>query len=464
MKIDSALRYLDSHRESFVDRLFELLRIPSISTLEEYREQVLRAAQWCRDLLEAIGLEAEIVPTEGHPVVLASLRVSDDAPTVMIYGHYDVQPPGDEPLWNSPPFEPTVRDGRIFARGAADDKGQMLTSIFALECWLAGTAALPTNIVVMLEGEEEIGSPSFAGFLEQHAERLRCDCVLAADAEQFKPGWPAVVYGTRGLVYKEITLTGPSSDLHSGSYGGIAPNPANVLCEVIASLKDRRGRITIPGFYDSVTPLSQVEREMFAALPFDEQQTKDSLGLQRLEGEEGFSPLERLWTRPTLDVNGLAGGFAGQGAATIIPAKATAKISMRLVPQQDPKRISRAFDEFVERLVAGRCRIQIREHASCPAYIAPLEWCGIKAARKAIKAAWATAPALVRAGGTLPILPLLKAKLGADTVMPGYCQPNCGAHGPNEFLGLHEFFNGIKTAIHFLEYFRNLADEEHARR
>jgi len=456
MSVQEALRYLESHRNEFVEQLFDLLRIPSISTLPEHQADMARAAEWCRRLLEAMGISGRVVPTAHHPAVLGRYEADPAAPTLMIYGHYDVQPAGDESLWSSPPFEPVVRDGAVYARGAADNKGQMLTALFALECWLKGASSLPTNVVVFIEGEEEIGSPSFAGFLDAHADELTCQAVLVVDSSQFRPGRPGITYATRGLVYKEIELTGPSHDLHSGVYGGVAPNPANILCEILAAMIDDAGRVRLPGFYDDVRPLTDRERALLAALPFDEAATCRQLGVDRLVGEPDYSPAERIWARPTLDVNGMLSGFTGPGAATIIPAKASAKVSMRLVPDQDPAAISAAFDRFVEDHLRGRCRLRIREHAGCRAYLAPLDSPAIQAARQAVKAAWGCEPDLGRAGGTLPILPMLKDRLGADSILLGYCQPDCPVHGPNELLGLDDFEAGIRTAIHLLERFGRL--------
>ena len=457
MSTQKALGYLDTHREDFLRRLFDFLRIPSISTLPERQGDIHRAADWLAELLRNAGLDVRIVPTEMHPMVVGHYRADPAAPTLMLYGHYDVQPAGDESLWNSPPFEPTVRDGAIYARGATDDKGQALANLLALECWLKTSGQLPVNIVVLMEGEEEIGSPSFAGFLKIHAHDLTCDDVLVSDSSQFRSGMPAITYSTRGLVYKEIELTGASRDLHSGVYGGVAPNPANILCQLVAAMKDASGAIAIPGFYDGVRPLEAWERKALDALPYDESAVQRMLGVERLEGEGGYKPLERVWARPTLDVNGMSGGFTGPGSATIIPSRAMAKISMRLVPDQDPAAVSAAFDRFCAAHLEGRCRYTIRDKASCGAYLAPIEGPGIQAARAAVKAAWNTDPVLVREGGTLPILPTLKQRLGADSILIGYGLPDCPVHGPNEFFHIEHFVAGVRTAIQFLDQYARLA-------
>jgi acetylornithine deacetylase/succinyl-diaminopimelate desuccinylase-like protein len=452
-----ALDYLESHREEFIGRLFDFLRIPSISTLPEHQADIARAAEWVAALLRAAGLDVRIIPTAMHPAVVAHYMAEPAAATLLLYGHYDVQPAGDESLWSSPPFEPTVRNGAVYARGASDDKGQVLANLLGLECWLKAAGRLPVNVVVLIEGEEEIGSPSFAGFIEKHASDLACDDVLVSDSSQYRPGMPAITYGTRGLVYKEVEITGAGRDLHSGMYGGIAPNAANILCELVAAMKDASGRIHIPGFYDGVRPLEGWEREALAALPYDERAVKQQLGVERLEGEAGYKPLERVWARPTLDVNGLVGGFTGPGSATIIPSRAMAKISMRLVPDQDPAAVGPAFDRFVEGQLQGRCRFSIRDLASCAAYLAPVSGAGIQAAKGAVRMAWGTDPVLVREGGTLPILPTLKEQLGADSILIGYGLPDCPVHGPDEFFHLDHLVAGVRTAILFLDEYSRLA-------
>ena len=433
------------------------LRIPSISTLPERRGDIARAAEWCATLLGNCGLDARVVPTEMHPAVVARYTANPAGPTLMLYGHYDVQPAGDESLWSSPPFEPTLREGAVYARGATDDKGQALANLLALECWRNGAGQLPLNVVVLTEGEEEIGSPSFASFLNTHAHELQCDSVLVSDSAQYQPGMPAITYSTRGLVYKEIEVVGPSRDLHSGVYGGIAPNPANILCQLVAAMKDPTGRIAIPGFYDGIRPLEDWERKALDSLPYNEQAMRDRLGVLQLEGEPGYGPLERVWARPTLDVNGISGGFTGPGSATIIPSRAMAKISMRLVPDQEKGAISGAFDRFVASQLQGRGRFAIHDKASCDPYLAPVEGPGIQAARAAVRAAWHADPVLIREGGTLPILPTLKQRLGADSILIGYGLPDCPVHGPDEFFHLEHFLAGIRTAILFFEQYSRLA-------
>jgi acetylornithine deacetylase/succinyl-diaminopimelate desuccinylase-like protein len=454
---DKAMAYRNLHREDFLQRLFDFLRIPSVSTLPEHRSDIRRAAEWLAELLGQAGLTAQVVDTNMHPAVVAHYQAGPAAPTLMLYGHYDVQPSGDLSLWNSPPFEPTIREGAVYARGTSDDKGQSLANLLALECWLKGAGHLPVNIVVLMEGEEEIGSPSFAEFLHAHGKELACDDVLVSDSSQFQAGMPAITYSTRGLVYKEIELSGAPRDLHSGVYGGVAPNPATILCQLVSAMKDASGHVTIPGFYDDVRPLETWERTAMEHLPYDEAAVRTMLGVECLEGEAGYRPLERVWARPTLDVNGISGGFTGPGSATIIPSRAMAKISMRLVPDQDPGAIGTAFDRFCAAMLAGRCRYTIHDKASCAAYLAPVEGPGIQAARAAVKEAWNTEPVLIREGGSLPILPMLKQRLGADSILIGYGLPDCPVHGPNEFLHLEHFMAGIGTAIGFFEHYAELA-------
>ncbi len=457
MAIDKALQYLEAHKDEFVKRLFDFLRFPSVSTLPEHADDMQRAAQWCCDLLTTAGVEAKPLPTDLHPAVVGHYSAVEHAPTLMLYGHYDVQPAGDLSLWSSPPFEPTVRDGAVYARGATDDKGQVLANLLALECWLKGANRLPVNVVVMVEGEEEVGSPSFEKFVAANAADLACDDVLVSDSSQFKAGMPGITYSTRGLVYKEIEITATSRDLHSGVYGGVAPNALNILCQFIAGLKGPDGHVTIPGFYDGVLPLADWETKNLAELPHDETKVRQGIGAETLEGEAGYTPLQRVWARPTLDVNGILGGFTGPGSATVIPARAMAKISMRLVPNQDPAAVGKAFDAAAASALNGRCRYEIHDNASCAAYLAPVDGPGITAARLAAEAAWRRAPVLIREGGSLPILPALKRHLGADSILIGYGLPDCPVHSPNEFFHLEHFLNGIRTAIHFVDRYSQFA-------
>ena len=450
--IDKVIAHIDANRDAYVERLSALLRIPSVSTDPDHKGDIRRAAEWVHGLFKDAGIKAEMVETDRHPAILAEGGpVDGNGLTVLVYGHYDVQPTGDESLWDSPAFEPTIRNGAIFARGSADDKGQVLTHLFAAEAWMKVAGELPGRVKFLIEGEEEIGSPNLSGLVRQHADRLKCDYVALSDTPKLDADTPAITYGTKGMIYKQIDVTGPKQDLHSGAYGGTLVNPANALAEIIAAMRDADNRVTIPGFYDDVRDLTDKEKASMAALPFDEEVYRESMGTSRLDGEVGYTTLERRWARPTLDVNGLLSGFTGEGAMTIIPSKAMAKVSMRIVPDQDADKISAAFDEAVHNLAPKGVDVTVTTYASCPAYISELDSPGMRAAAAAIEAGFGKAPVYTREGGTLPILPLFKELLGADSLMMGFCVPDCNLHGPNEFFSLDDLHNGIKTAAHFLD-------------
>lgn len=450
--INKVIAYIDEHRQAFADRLMELLRIPSISTDPDRKGDVRQAADWVRDLFDNCGMKSEIVKTPGHPSVIAEAGPGNAAcPTVLIYGHHDVQPVGEESLWDSPAFEPAVRKGRVFARGAADDKGQVLAHLLAAEAWMKVAGDIPCHAKYLVEGEEEIGSPNLEEVVRKHRDRLACDYVALSDTPKFDALTPAITYGTKGLVYKEIRLTGPRQDLHSGSYGGTITNPGNALAAILSSMRDIHNRVTIPGFYNNVRELTEAERANLAKLSFDETAFRAFTGSPVLDGERGYSTIERRWARPTLDVNGLFGGFVGEGASTIIPSKMKAKVSMRIVPDQDPAHISAAFDQAVKDVAPEGVKVEIVTHASCAAYLCPLDSPGMAAASEAAKAGFGVDPVFIREGGSLPILPLFKEVLGADSLMMGFCDPECNAHGPNEFLALDDFQRGIKAAAHLLD-------------
>ncbi len=450
--MNHVLDYIEMHRQKYVERLADFLRIECISTDSDGDRAMRRGAQWVCDLLNDCDIEARVMETGGWPCVVGDSGAADAAaPVILVYGHYDVQPTGDLSSWQSPPFAPDIRDGRLYARGSADDKGQLLTHLLAAEAWMKTEGRLPVRVKYLIEGEEEVGSPNLLPFIQQQRERLSCDYVAISDTAKFDEVRPAITYGTKGLVYKEIVLTGPKEDLHSGSFGGTVANPANVLAGIIAKLRDDRGRVTIPGFYEKVRELSDAERRALAKLPFDEQAYLYSLGSPALDGEEGYSTLVRRWARPTLDVNGLFGGFAGEGSSTIIPSRCGAKVSMRLVPDQDPHAISQAFDEAARALTPPTVRLSIKTFASASPYVCPMDSPGMMAAAKAVEAGFGTAPAYIREGGTLPILPEFRRLLGADSLLLGFCLPNCNAHGPNEFLVLEDFWGGIRTAAHLLD-------------
>ena len=454
--IDQVIAHIESNKDANIQRMIDLLRIPSISTDSEHKPDMVRAAEWVRDFFDKAGMECEIISTPGHPAVLAdSGPVATGGPTVLIYGHYDVQPTGDESLWDSPAFEPTVRDGAVFARGSADDKGQVLAQMVAAESWMKVAGKPPIRVKFLVEGEEEVGSANLEEVIRTHRERLACDYVALSDTPKFDARVPAITYGTKGMVYKEILIYGPKQNLHSGSFGGTLANPGNVLAAIISSLKNADNRVTIPGYYDDVRELTDQERTNIRNLPFDEKGYLAATGAPGLLCEKGFSTLESRWARPTLDVNGLFGGFTGEGASTVIPAKVMGKVSMRIVPDQDPEKISAAFDQAVRAATPDSVRLEIKTHATCPAYVGNLDSPGMKAAAAAMQAGFGVAPFFTREGGSLPILPLFKEVLGADSLMMGFCHPDCNAHGPNEFFGLDDFHNGTKTGAHFM---RLLAD------
>jgi acetylornithine deacetylase/succinyl-diaminopimelate desuccinylase-like protein len=443
--------YLESHRDRFQDQLEALLRIPSISAQPQHDADTRRAAVWVRDDLAAMGLTAELIETRRHPIVLAEWLGAAGQPTLLIYGHYDVQPP--EPLepWLSPPFEPTVRDGNIYARGATDDKGQMLTHLKAAEAWLRTAGRLPVNVKFVIEGEEEVGGASLEEYLAGQARRLACDYAVISDTSQLAPGIPAITYGLKGLAYFEILVQGANRDLHSGTYGGAVANPLNALCTILASLKGPDGRIAIAGFYDEVQPLEDWERAEFAKLPFSEAEFQADLAVPALTGEAGYSTLERKWARPTCDVNGLFGGYAGPGPKTVLPCKAGAKLSFRLVPDQDPATVERRFRDHVARVCPPGVTYEILTHHGAPAVRVDVDTPGVRAAVRAVEAGFGTRPVFIREGGSIPVVGLIKQHLRVDTLLLGWGQSDDNLHGPNEKFALADFHRGIKSSAHLFE-------------
>ena len=429
--IDKVIAHLESRKEANVARLNDFLKMPSISTDPERKKETRQCAEWVLKVFQGCGIKCEMIDTPGHPAIFADTGPAGAGPTVLVYGHYDVQPVGDEKLWHSPAFEPTVRDGAIYARGSADDKGQVLTHMLAAEAWMKAVGKLPVRVKFLIEGEEEIGSPNLEKVIRDHKDKLACDYVALSDTPKFDMATPAITYGTKGLIYKEVVVTGPKQNLHSGSYGGTLTNPGNALAAIITSLRDGDNRVTIPGFYDDVRPISDDERSKMKSLPFDEKGYMNAMGVTCLEGEKGYTTLERRWARPTLDVNGLCGGWTGKGSSTIIPSFVFAKVSMRIVPDQDPAKISAAFDKAVRAAAPPGVKIEIHDHSLAAAYVAPLNTPGMRAAAEALKAGFGKAPYFAREGGTLPILPMFKAVLGAESFMMGFCMPDCNAHGPN---------------------------------
>lgn len=442
----SPIEYLKHHRERHLHELSEFLRIPSVSAKSEHREDTRRAAEWLAERMLEAGLHtAEVIPTGGHPIVLGEWRGAPGAQTLLVYGHYDVQPP--EPLdeWDSSPFEPELRDGKLFARGSVDDKGQVYLHLKAVEAHLAHSGHLPVNVVFLVEGEEEVGSPHLSEFLESNAERLRCDAVVISDTTMFAEGIPAITVALRGLAYMEVRVQGPAGDLHSGSYGGAVVNPANALARIISQLHDQRGRVTIPGFYNEVRELSDSEREALRNLPFDEEKLRADTGAPALGGEAGFSVLERLGARPTLDVNGLLSGYTGEGAKTVLPARAMAKISMRLVPDQDYRTIERLFADHVRRLAPDGVTVEVEALHGGHAWRADPEGPVFDAATRALETAFGRAPVHMREGGSIPIVRAFQETLSAPVVLIGFGLPGENAHAPNEWMSVDVFHRGAQA-------------------
>jgi acetylornithine deacetylase/succinyl-diaminopimelate desuccinylase-like protein len=451
MVMDRVDAYLESHRTEFEEQLKDLIRIPSVSAQPDHDADTRRAAEFVLANLEDMGLDAELIETKKHPLVYGEWLDAPGKPTILIYGHYDVQPP--EPLepWLSPPFEPTMRNGNLYARGATDDKGQMFTHLKAVEAWLKTAQKLPINVKFLIEGEEEVGGLSLEAYMPANHKRLACDYAVISDSSQFAPGMPAITYGLKGLAYFELLVQGANRDLHSGTYGGAVANPANALATILASLKGRDGKIAIPGFYDSVRPLEKWERDEFAKLPFSEADFQADLGVSSLEGEAGFTTLERKWARPTCDVNGLFGGYSGPGPKTVLPCKAGAKLSFRLVPNQDPKTVDRQFREFVAKLCPPGVTYQVITHHGAPAVLVNVETPGVRAAVRAIEAGFGNKPIFIREGGSIPVVGLIKEQLGVDTLLLGWGQTDDNLHGPNEKFCIADFHRGIKASAHLLE-------------
>ncbi len=451
---DLALSYVDTHFARFVEELKELLRIPSISTDPAYVAEVRRAADWLVDHLRALGFpEVRLFDTEGHPIVYAAYMVEATRPTVLVYGHYDVQPPDPLELWTTPPFAPEVRNGAIYARGASDDKGQLFMHLKAAEAYLKTAGTLPINLKFLLEGEEESGSVHLAPFIKAHQEMLAADVVVISDTAMFAPGVPSITYGLRGLAYVEVELSGPNRDLHSGVYGGAVENPANVLARLIAGLHDENHRITIPGFYDNVRPLTEEERRMFRALPFDEKAWMEEIGVSAVRTEAGYSILEAITARPTLDVNGLWGGYQGKGAKTVLPAKAGAKISMRLVPDQDPDDIVEKTRRYFEQHTPPTCKLRFTAlHGGHPVLV-DTRHPAMQAAAEAMARVFGQRPYFTREGGSIPVVADFKRLLGLDSVLMGFGLNSDAIHSPDEHFGLDRFRQGIESIVHFLELF-----------
>jgi len=444
-----ALELVRANRERYLAELKEWLAIPSVSTLPQHKPDIQRAAEWIAQQLLTLGLHnVAILPTAGHPVVYGEWLNAPGKPTMLIYGHYDVQPADPLEEWNTPPFEPTVRGENIFARGASDNKGQIFAALKALEA-LAQSGGLPLNVKVLVEGEEEIGSPNITLFITQHKDKLRCDAILNTDTGILRPDLPALTYGLRGLAYFELWVYGPAQDLHSGVFGGAVANPAIVLCELIAGMHDADGRITLPGFYDAVRHLADDERAELARMPVTDEDWRALTGVPQLAGEKGFTTVERLGARPTLDVNGLYAGFTGEGAKTVLPARAMAKISMRLVPYQDHNAVEAQLRAYLQQHAPPTVRWELKKLAGAPAVLVNRDTPAVRAAVQAMQATFGVKPIFKLEGGSVPIVSLFQTVLGVDPVQMGFSLPDDNFHSPNERLHLPTFYRGIETYIRF---------------
>ena len=438
--------WLSDHDDAIRGELFDFLRIPSVSARSEHDADTRRAAEWTADSLRAAGLSATVHATAGHPVVVGEWRGAPaGAPTVLVYGHYDVQPAEPLDLWTSPPFEPTIRDGRVYARGSVDDKGQLFLHIKALEAHLKARGRLPVNVIVLAEGEEEVGSEHLAGFIEAHAGELACDAVVISDSAMFAPGLPSILSSLRGLAYFQIDVQGPAQDLHSGSYGGAVVNPAMALARILATFHDADGRIAIPGFYDGVAEWPAHVREQMKSLPFDAEHFRAETGSVSLGGEKGYSILEQLWTRPTCEVNGLLSGYTGEGAKTVLPAKAMAKVSCRLVPNQDPAVVESLMKAHVARVAPPGVAVTVTHlHGGRP-WRAELTGSLFDAARRALAAAFGREPVITGEGGSIPVVGDFERILGAPVLLVGFGLPGENAHAPDEWLSMENFTTGMRA-------------------
>lgn len=460
--MEKSQTYIQSSKDKFLNELFELLRIPSISADSNYKENVKEAAEYLKKHFDEIGLDkATIYPTKGHPIVYAEKIIDVNQPTVLVYGHYDVQPADPIELWDTPPFEPTIKkteihpEGAIFGRGTCDDKGQMFMHVKAIEAMLKSNE-LKCNVKLMIEGEEEIGSESLGYFIEEYKEMLKADVILISDTGMIANDTPSITTGLKGLCYMEVEVTGPNRDLHSGLYGGCVTNPINALTKMIASLTDENNHITIDGFYDNVIDLSDEERAMMNKAPFNEEDYKKSIGINAVAGEKGYTTIERGSIRPTLDVNGIWGGYTGEGSKTVIASKAFAKISMRLVPDQTPDEIAEKFAKHFESLALPGTTVKVTAHHGGFPVVTPINSIAYQAASKAYEKTFGKTPIPVRSGGSIPIVALFETVLGLKSIMMGFGLDSDAIHSPNEHYGLFNFYKGIETIPYFYQYFNEM--------
>jgi acetylornithine deacetylase/succinyl-diaminopimelate desuccinylase-like protein len=443
--------FVSQNQSRYEQELCELLRIPSISANSQHKPDTARAANWVADQFRNMGLKTEVIETAGHPLVFAESPPVPGKPIALVYGHYDVQPPDPLAEWISPPFEPTIRNGNVYARGATDDKGQMLTHVKSVEAWLKTVGKLPLQVKFLIEGEEEVGSEQLYAYMPNAKEKLACNVIVISDTSQFAPGQPAITYSLRGISYYELRLQGPKQDLHSGVFGGAVTNPANALSTILAQLLDANGRIQIPGFYDDVLPLSPRERQEFGSLPFSDASFMQQIGVTGVTGEVGYSTLERRWARPTCDINGLWSGYQGEGSKTVLPAKAGAKFSFRLVPHQDPAKIVPAVKQFIASRIPPGITWELIEFHSAPAMLTPLESPYMSAAATAIEQGFQKRPVFIREGGSIPIATAFQQHLGADVLLMGWGLDDDNTHSPNEKFHLADFHRGIQASAQLWE-------------
>jgi acetylornithine deacetylase/succinyl-diaminopimelate desuccinylase-like protein len=451
--MEQVKNYIFENQQRFLDELYGLIRIPSISSKSEHKDDMFKAAEYLKNALLITGVDkAEVFNTEGNPVTYAEKIINKSFPTILVYGHMDVMPVEPLELWETPPFEPVIRDGKIFARGADDDKGQCFMHIKAFEIMLKQNL-LTCNVKFMIEGEEEIGSPNLKKFCEKHKEMLKADIILVSDTSMIGKDTPSITSGLRGLSFMEIEVTGPNRDLHSGLYGGAVANPAIVLAKMIASLIDENGRVTIPGFYDEVISVSDLERKQMAKAPFDLDAYKKSLNIIEIEGEKGYTTSERTGIRPALDVNGIWGGYIGEGAKTIIPSTATAKVSMRLVPNQNYKKISELFEKHILSIAPRTVKVNVKSLHGGQGYVSPIDMPAYRAAEKAYSQTYGILPIPVRSGGSIPIIAAFEEVLGIKSILMGFGLESDAIHSPNENFPLENFTRGIETIVAFYQYF-----------
>lgn len=440
--VEQVRKYLEQHQDRFVKELTEFLKIPSVSADSTLNSETRRGAEFVLKQLQDAGIESQIIETAGHPIVYGAWKKAEGKPTVLVYGHYDVQPPDPLDQWITPPFEPDIRDGHIYARGATDDKGQMYTHIKSVEAWMKTHGELPVNVVFVIEGEEEVGSDNLDRFLEENKDLVASDIAVVSDTSQYAPGIPAITYGLRGILACEVSVQGPSQDLHSGVFGGAVTNPGNGLAKMIAALHDDEGRVQIPGFYEGVIELQPEERAQFAALPFDEVEFMNNLGVQAVSGEAGFTTLERRWARPTCDVNGMISGYTGEGPKTIVPAEARVKISCRLVPGQDPVALTKALEQYLRAHLPTGLTMEFVDFHGCNALVFDFNSPYMSAAKSAIEQSFGAAPVMIREGGSIPVVETFQAVVGVETLLLGWGQNTDNLHSPNERFALESFRQG----------------------